>query len=300
MLAPLSLLVTRWTLAFDGLPPPITANQLRGACLIRYRRAVCPPARFDDDCAVCPLLEGCSYGQVFAARPLAFAALSGNERLPRPYLFRPDLERRDAFTLTLVGQAAALLPRVVRIFADLGRRGLGVEGPPFRVDRLERLTPGGASPLAPDSVPSPAPADQWMAVRPRLERVRLRFLAATSLRDSGRPVERPLPGPVLRRLRDRLSSLAGAWCGGQPAWDFRRLGQLADEVRLEHDETRWRRQERRSGRSHETFPTSGFVGGATWAGVPEELWPLLVAGELLGVGKGCVFGNGWYRLEDAG
>jgi hypothetical protein len=90
--------------------------------------------------------------------------------------------------------------------------------------------------------------------------------------------------------------LATCWCGGPPDWDFTAIGAAADEIRVVDDQTRWIRSSRRSGRTGESYSISGFIGDAVWTGVPLEIWGLLQAGAVLGVGKGCAFGNGQYEL----
>ncbi len=298
MLEPLTVLATRWSLRFEGPGGVLDPVVLRGALLLQYRRMVCPRSRWNDPCAPCPLLAECSYGQVFAARPTSMPTLTRNAALPRPWIFHPDPDDPAAFRLVLVGSAAALLPRIVRIFERLGPRGLRREDPPFRILKIEHLLPGETRPLDPAAPPDPLPLDLW--TQPGLgPDLLLHFLTPTSISAGGRPVDRPEPGPVIRRMRDRVSTLAAAWCGGPPHWDFKRLGELAGAVRLEADATRWVRRRRVSGRTRESYSISGFVGEALWRGIPQELLPIVSTCRLLGVGKRCAFGNGAYDLHPA-
>ncbi len=298
MLEPLKVLVTRWTLGFDGIPPELSPARLRGALLIRYRRAVCPRSRWNDRCDACPLLAGCSYGQVFAARPVADVPLRRYRTLPRPYLFRPDPRRRDRFELVLVGAATALLPRFVEMFRKLGERGFVRGSPRFTVAAIEEVCPTGVVPLDPASPPRARPLDEWVPPWCGPD-VRIRFLTPTTVRDREQVLRRPEPGPVLRRLRDRLAALGAAWCGRAPRWPYRRLGEMADAVRLEAARVHWVERKRRSGTTGRVYPVSGFVGTAVWRGLDPTLWPILAAGAVVGVGRHCAFGNGWLEVESA-
>ncbi len=298
MLAPLKVLVTRWRLRFHGDGGSVDPVILRGALLLQYRRMVCPKPRWNDPCDPCPHLAECSYGQLFAARPAHMKVLTRNAAVPRPYVFRPDPRVDSTFQLVLVGSAAALLPRITRIFLKLESRGLHRGGPPFELAGITCLEPGGERPLSPDDPPAPRPLDDWVpgGLGPDLL---LRFTAPASIASGGSPVDRPEPGPVIRRMRDRLSTLAAAWCGGPPEWDFAALGRLADAVALLEDRTTWVRRRRRSGRTGESYSISGFTGEALWRGVPPELLPIVAGCSLVGVGKRCAFGNGAFEVHPA-
>lgn len=287
--------VTRWTLAFDGLAGDLTAPTLRSALLEDYRRDVCPRERWNLDCGRCELVDGCSYGRIFALRPADVGVLRGLRALPRPYLFRPDRERRDRVSISLVGSAAGLLPGLADTMRRLGRRGLAADEPPFRIVGIERLHPDGWKPCEATAA-EPIAVDSCIS-GPSPRRAEVRFLTPTRILQDGRAVRAPRPGPVLRRLRDRLSALSAAWCGGPLSLEFKALGDRAEEVRLLHDGTRWVRTARRSAGNRNVYPLSGFTGTAVWSGLDEPLWALLAAGQQLGVGKGCPFGNGWYTAH---
>ncbi len=300
MVEPLSVLVTRWTLRFEGVPPELTPARLRGALLRTYRRMVCPRPRWNHDCWRCDMLGECSYGAVFAARPPDVAVLRRIRSLPRPYLFRTDPIRRDRFVLVLVGSTARLLPRIVRIFERLTARGLTPEAPPGRLERVEVLEPDGGVSDAPGSGPRPLPLTAWLTDLTRPSTLRLEVISPTEIRARGRMVRDGAPGPFLCRLRDRLSSLSAAWCGGPPAWDYDALGELAHRIVVRSSRISWAERTRRSGTTGRRYPASGFLGTMEWAFVDPLLLPLLAAGELLGVGRHCAFGNGWFRVRDAG
>jgi len=300
VLEPLTVAITRWKLSFSGMPPHIGPAQLRGALLRRYRRSVCPRQRWNDQCERCPFLPDCSYGQVFAARPANLEVLRSFKTVPRPYLFRLDPVRRDTFWLTLVGAASALFPRIVAVFRSMEDRGLSHDSPPFTVVSVEQVAPGETRVLESGSSPEPRSLQEWVPVTPAPSEVTLHFHTPTTLRENGRVLRNPRPGPFLRRLRDRTAALGAAWCGGAPDWDYREIGHLVDTVTLERDETRWIEVRRRSGTSGAIYPASGFAGRATWSGLDPSLWPLLCGGMILGAGKSCTFGNGWYTIEAAG
>jgi hypothetical protein len=126
----------------------------------------------------------------------------------------------------------------------------------------------------------------------------LRYLSPVKIKERGQWVEVPRFGPVMKAVvrRLRLLSLvhgAGEW----PHAEWGPLLDLAETVRLEHDETFWTGYSRRSKGSGQQ-EIEGFVGQAWYAG--EDLRPLLPAlwlGQWLHIGKGYVLGNGRYAMD---
>jgi hypothetical protein len=144
--------------------------------------------------------------------------------------------------------------------------------------------------------------------RPRLQ---LRFLtplllksgsgvSADGTRTPAREIrDRPALGVIVRRLRDRLSSLCTFFGERWDCPDFAAWGTVADRATIVESRTTWLtriRQSTRTGQSHEI---SGLVGQTTYD-FPDEatlhtLTPLLRMGELIHVGKNAPWGNGAIR-----
>jgi len=303
-LTPLTLIRTRWNLeptSLSGLRLNETA--LRGAFLKTYRKTVCPPSLFNADCGRCNHLDSCSYGQVFAARPASFDALRGNRTIPRPYLFRVLPDRPISFELTLFGEAAGLLPRFAAIIEMIGETGIHLPRgrPPIRftVSRKTLHFPG--EPSAPLRLPcEPRSVQPWINSVEPLDPARLTFVTPMSIKDDGRIERRPVPAAFFRRLRDRLSLLASAWCGTDLGWDYQSIPKLAHQIVVVDEDLHFIDTQRRSGTTGHLYFQSGFIGSVVWRAIPPELWPLIMAGTLAGVGKGCPFGGGRYSVETVG
>lgn len=127
----------------------------------------------------------------------------------------------------------------------------------------------------------------------------LRYLSLTKIKERGRWVEEPRFSAVARALVRRLRLLsvvhgAGEW----PHEEYGPLLDLAETVRLEHDETLWGAYTRWSKSSGEQ-EVEGFIGSA-WYTTEEDLRPLLPIlwlGQWLHIGKEYVLGNGRYSIE---
>jgi hypothetical protein len=150
-------------------------------------------------------------------------------------------------------------------------------------------------------------------LNPQPSTLNLKFLTPTLLKtgsgiDSrGRRIpaaevrDRPPFGVIVRRLRDRLSSLCTFF--GEP-WqhpDFAALGRAADAVELVASNTVWLTRRRTSTRTGDTHELSGFVGQTTYQfPTPECLstfLPLLKLAEYIHIGKHAPWGNGKVVVE---
>ncbi len=161
--------------------------------------------------------------------------------------------------------------------------------------------------------PASPPSEPAHPERPRL---RLKFLtplllksgssiAADGTRTPAREVrDRPPFGVIVRRLRDRLSTLCTFF--GEP-WhcpDFAAWGTLADTVTTTDSHTVWLTRTRRSTRTGHAHEISGLVGQTTYEFPDREtfdtLAPLVRIGELIHIGKNAPWGNGGIRSIQMG
>lgn len=108
--------------------------------------------------------------------------------------------------------------------------------------------------------------------------------------------DRPPMGVIIRRLRDRLSSLCTFFGERWECPDFTAWGTWADAVTIVDSHTTWLTRHRRSTRTGHAHEISGITGHTTYE-FPDEatfqsLSALLRIGELIHVGKNAPWGNG--------
>lgn len=316
--------------------PAYKGDMLRMALLWWLSDFWCP---MPDRCRHgCRRPEVCLFGRlceppVDPTWPSPIRRLMGNTPPPAYALWDVQDRRRYlaagaewSFELTLVGELALRqIPAIVAAVQQGAERGMG------RVRLRSRVRQVVA--LADSSGPSPAQrclavekpqgeemvltwqsygldevtlsyeqAVRWAQAQGRPVRtLSLRYLSPVKIKERGQWVEVPhfraVMRAVVRRLR-LLSQVHGA--GEWPQAEFGPLLDLAEMVRLEHDETFWtgyRRQPKRSSARE----TEGFVGQAWYAS--EDLSPLLPVlwlGQWLHIGKWYVLGNGRYAIEQVG
>lgn len=316
---PLAVSRYRFTLAPKGtlrFPPAHrggVATALRGALGWGLKGLLCPDVRWA--CPECPLKERCIYPMVFTHRPSsAIPKLSKNMDLPRPFLLRPlDPGRLEyasdepfVFDLYALGKAAEAFPFFLITWREVGVSGLGIGRCRFEVRQVHFIDSEGRDcGLAYDgsenlvyNVPCP-PYEPPPC--PRSETVTLLFKTPVTLKSAGGIRREPRFSEIVRRLRDRLSSLIQFYSDRELGWDFKWIAEMAEEVEEVDSAWWWQPAARRAGRSRALHDLGGAVGFVTVRGrALEPLWPLLWMGQFVGVGKHVVFGNGWYEVKRVG
>lgn len=296
------------------LRPERLPNMLRGTFEMAFRCLVCHDV--DLSCGECLLRPRCPYPPTFRPTPPAGAArLSKQSDLPRPFVFEPPLHTASEilpgqqleFGLTLFGGTNAYLPYFVVALRELAAKGLGPKRGKLLLDSIDCLTPAGKEPVYARVDNTLRPLDCPFRLQDLVRQgdqdpssVRIEFLSPTTLKRDGELVSRPSFSDVVRRLRDRLSTIAAFFGDAPLEIDFRQLGESADAIRTVEINTEWRRRTRRSSRTGDVHETSGFTGYAVYAGDLGPFMPLLRCGELMHVGKYSVWGNGRMRVSELG
>lgn len=289
------------------LPFEERGNVLRGAFGAVFQRAVCDP-----ECpgaAHCPRRETCAYAMLFEPGWRAGATRFGVEDAPRPFVFRPSLdpnpnfgqERPLFFELRLFGQAIEVAQFFVHAFQSLAQAGF--QGRRVRLASVYSLDWAGTldNALVLDGVttrnlPLVLKLGELYIRRCPDGPLRVDFLTPTWLRHAGADQRVPSPEALICRVRDRLSFLSLIYEGREWQADYGTIGKLARQIRLSHVEGGWAALSRRSTRTGQIMPMAGFVGTAIYENLPPALWPLLVVGQEIHVGRFAVWGNGAYSL----
>ena len=314
-----NLRIARYRFTLEALEelhlPPYKGSTLRGGFGHVFKRTVC----FQKDaqsCDACLLKNNCPYAYLFETSPPPDAeVLRTYSDVPLPFVIEPPLDRRThyppgdllEFGLVLVGRAINYLPYFVVVFRELGRVGIGRGRGKYVLQRIAAVQPlDGTEALVYDGV-DVIVRDEDLSVsyaeieaRARMlphDRVTVRFLTPTRLKHEGKYVERPDFHILVRALLRRISSLSYFHCGERWETDYRGIIEQAKGVELAEARTGWVDWERYSRRQRQRMNLGGFVGQATYEGAIGPFLPLLVLGELVHVGKACVFGNGRYELE---
>jgi len=298
--------------------PAYLGSTLRGAFGRAFRALACP-SRIGEPC---PIPSQCPYHLIFESSPPPDSdALRTHEEIPRPFVIAPEWrlapEGRDArlvyepgqelsFGLVLIGRAQEFFPHFVVALREMDRIGRGRRA--IELARIEAVDASGASPRvvydAGDNIVRGigSPMTLEDCAREPIPRgpVTIEFVTQTRLKHEGSWARLPEFHIVFRRLLGRLSSMARFHCGGPLDVDFKGMIDLAHEVRLVRNDTRWVSWSRYSSRQDKKMQWDGLVGTATYEGDFASFWPYLRFGEYVHVGHGATFGLGRYKVQKIG
>ena len=124
-------------------------------------------------------------------------------------------------------------------------------------------------------------------------RLTVDFLSPTELKWQDRILREPHFPALFGRARDRVAALVA----GAADWDFKRLGELAEQVKMVSCDVRIVDVERKSSRTGQRHGVGGFVGTARYEGQLGELLPILRLAQVTGVGRHTAWGNGAIRVQ---
>lgn len=128
--------------------------------------------------------------------------------------------------------------------------------------------------------------------------LRLQFLTPVRIKVEGDLQPRAGFDLIVRNLLRRVSMLTALYGQSELALDYPAIIARAAEIQTVESQLRWWDVPRYSNRQHTKMKMGGFVGSALYQGAAlAEFLPLLVAGEILRLGKGTSFGLGKFGVE---
>ena len=230
--------------------------------------------------------------------------------LPQAYLVvaPPDPRRRfragDVLTMgvRLVGDARPWVPWVERALASIDTFGQLNAGR-WRVRKLWAEDGNQTEHLLLDAgrmvLPRVLPVVQAMDVVGRLPwrtDVVLRFLAPVDVKIEGRQDIPPSGTDLLWLLVGRVHDLVTLYGGEADPVDLKPFKALAQQVRTAKSALEQQNTRRLSSRASGAHPLRGWMGELVLGGIPAELWPFLVLGQFVHVGRNPSMGLGRYQV----
>jgi len=209
---------------------------------------------------------------------------SGMRNRPRPFVLRAaHLDGKSIaagepfhFEVNLFDRRYSVAAAIADAFAEIARQGLGVGR------GQAELISSACDRLVLDLRPKMIP----------IEKVLIRFVTPTELKDENSLATRPGFGILFARVRDRIGALSTFYGDGPPEIDFKGIGERASRVRMTRCDVREVEIHRRSSRTGQVHPIGGFVGEAEYEGALAEFVPFLEAARFTGVGRQTVWGKG--------
>jgi CRISPR-associated endoribonuclease Cas6 len=216
------------------------------------------------------------------------------------------------FGLTLMGRAIDCLPFVVFAIHEMTQRGLGAGRFRFALNRVDWIAAAnerktiyteGAHRLDPprEAARLSQLVEARMAEISAVDRLKLRFLTPMRIKVANDLQPQVDFALLVRNLLRRVSLLTAVHGDAEMELDYRGLITRAGEVKTASSDLRWWDLERYSNRQQTSMKIGGFVGSTVYEGAQiEDFLPLIVAGEILRVGRGTSFGLGKYEIATEG
>jgi hypothetical protein len=285
-------------------PAGKSANILRGAFGTIFRRIACVPQYVDAH--VCEIRASCPYARMFEPAAVAQGP-SGLADWPRPFVFRAThldgctlaSGTRFHFDFNLFDIHTPAVTSLVLTFAQLARDGLGPARRRIDLVTVEQLDEHGQPLMLIDDHVSAEVRQNLTPLQLDLtrtegtvNRLRIRFVTPTELKSGPQLAAKPEFGVLAARIRDRISTLRQLYGPGPLNIDFRAFSRRANAVRMTRCELRQVDVHRRSSRTGQVHPISGFVGEADYEGDLTEFVPYLKTAKWTGVGRQTVWGKG--------
>jgi len=298
------------------MPKYNKGNTIRGGFGTILRRIACVHQNIE--CDNCDLRFSCPYTRIFNPFiPPEAERLRKNLNIQRPFVVKPPLETKTSygpyepliFEIILVGDAQEYIPYIIVTFKELAEHGFGLNRAQCRLSQIEAVKIDGTTTSIYESKNNTVISSQssitWTDVTAAYKDIQksrelcITFLTPTTLKANGRLSFVPQFHVLLKRLRDRLNALSYFYCGETIDIDFKALGEQAEKIKETFIRSTWEERSR-STRRRTKHDLSGFVGTVTYRGNFKPFMPFLLLGQYVHVGKGTVFGNGWYKVEGVG
>ncbi len=283
--------------------PDFKGSTFRGKFGHVLKRTICVMSH--RNCEICELRERCAFPYLFETQN------QRGESVPRPFVLEPPLTRRRFFlkdhplhlNVVLVGRAIDYLPYFVYCFDRMGKEGIGQDRGRYRLERVAALDEMGNKVQIYDRESQQlhnhfARFSLENFSQKLLPHVTLSFLTATTITGGGKPVRELTFEILLRNILRRYRSL-NYFHGDGEKHDYPIDWEAAQAVEIVHQNLQVQHFKRYSNRQKRPVPLSGFTGDITYRGNLGKFYPWLKIGEYLHVGKGAVFGLGWYRMVEA-
>ncbi len=292
--------------------PPYSGSAWRGVIGRSLRHSVCVTRQ--PTCDGCLLRTQCAYSTFFESPPASPETAARYNALPHPFVLEPEPPGRREIGpgeplgvgMTLIGPAGALAPYLIHAVQRAGSRGLGREGGRFSLQAVQQETALGSDHWQPIYTAEDAtlvPAETRPAPpAPAPSTLRLQLHTPLRLKRNGRYLgARDLDArDLLGALATRLETLAAFY--GDAREPFARADAHAaiNQITLHPQQLQWVDWTRYSSRQRTHMQLGGLLGTLQLQGpgLP-ALWPLLVLGQWLHVGKATSFGLGRYRVVTA-
>ncbi|MDO4489834.1 MAG: CRISPR system precrRNA processing endoribonuclease RAMP protein Cas6 [Lachnospiraceae bacterium] len=290
----------------DCVLPAFKSSALRGGMGEMLLRANCVRDRDCDHCDFCSecIVQRTMYSQ-FREKPAFITSGDSVGYVLNCEDYREEYTAGSTldFTLTLFGSTIVYFNQYIQALYALGASGLGKEKARFYISNVynsqrKKILDGNTVYMGNYRIETVAEY-----VHRRMDRLsgsrgpwELRFSTPLTQKYQGVFLKEFDMEAIVKSIQRRILILDAF--EGFDGEVFYRMELPAPEI--QDQQVRPISVKRYSNRKHSSMPLSGIKGSIFLDEIPESLLPVLLAGELLHIGKNTSFGYGGYRLQQAG
>lgn len=301
----------------QGLYLPVyKGSTLRGGFGRVFRRVCC--SQPSGDCKTCMLAQACPYARIFEPGPPPDSEVLKNySDIPRPFVLEPPMDNKTyyapgellSFNLILIGQAIQYLPYFILVFKELGSIGIGKGRLPYILADIKAVNILNGNYISVYSretnmitaVKNDFTLAEIMKNGPKYladNKLNIEFLTMTRLKYEHSLVTEIPFHVLIRNLLRRISTLHYFYHEQKTEdIDYKAIVAKAETVRIVASKLEMVPWERYSYRKDSRMHMDGMTGEVVYGGNIDPFLPLLRLGEIIHVGKGCVFGLGKYEVR---
>jgi hypothetical protein len=297
--------------------PPNPVNTFRGALGFQLLRIACIQRKTSNSgCKKCDLFSSCAYAKCYetGVAHTKTGFLKNSSDMPHLMVLDAGFPGQQnlspasefEFKVQLFGHGVETVPYIIVAARNAGLMGLTrqrvscellsvyeeISGQKIWSEKNDKL-----------KVPSPniLELQEPDISTPETGIIGMKFITPVAFKDKARgntclePDFWRITGSILRRY----SAFAASETGERPEWQFRKITELARQVRLKSINIEPVYWERFSSRQHQRIPITGIIGQASYEGPVKPFIQLVKAGEILRCGRSTSFGQGRIFLSHA-
>lgn len=264
-------------------------------------------------CEECILKNSCVYSYIFETPPPSDKTIfnmSKYKNIPHPFIIEPPENAKKIFapedelifSLILIGKAKNYLPYFIYTFTECGKKGIGKGRGRFTLKEVLTEKEEKIYTDNDHNIKSPTPKEieireDIFEAEEEEKELALQLITPIRLRNNNDLVTKLEFYTLIKALTLRLNLIHFYHCEGlEPNWDYKKILDLAKNVKIIEDKTRWWDWERYSTRQKSKMKLGGLIGTIRYRGKIGLFKDLLEAGEILHIGKNTTFGLGKYKI----
>lgn len=295
---PYRLLTTELDLQSELPVSSFVASTIRGGFGYTLKRIVCIQRNIE--CGACLMKNNCIYPFLLETPPPPDATrLKKYRNIPRPFAFRPCQDGTVIkMKLLLIGKAVEMVPFFIYTLNELGKKGLGKKNTTFTIVKVwDEGNETVYHAMKPDECGNVTPMMlEVIQGNPLYGSLTLTFKSPLVIRKNGAVLHSFEAFPFFTTLLRRITNLNAFYgidphCSINPQQWLSAAKSIVCETATEPFQ-----QKRFSTRQNKKIDYTGITGTVKLTGDIGTLMPLIQAGEVLGVGKNTVFGQGEYEV----